>query len=282
MPWSDYPLRSITIPADPEPGSSYTFIGDDDPIGIAAGLDTAIVFHFGSANSAFLMGVTNEFGVHPDDGHFFITGRSDEMLNPYEIVNVDWQPGTLFGTTTFGDDAQNSSTAVVGYEFLGLNVTSNFDGYIAMNGHSVGYGLVATSVTLTASGAAVTAETVIATLPSASYAGSRAYRVRVEGGFTPSTTTSYADVRLKKLNTFGQTLGEFYRFPTCGVAATVTAMHGSRVFKVGNSSVTATLVVTMQTGAGTVATFATATSPFTVSVEDCGDSSFYPNAPTLV
>jgi len=288
MGWNDVPLTSITLPADHPAGGSYTYIGPDDPIAEAAFLDTAIVFHFGVQNSAFLLGVSNEVGVFPDDGHFQLIGKSDANGNTFNVIDVDWQPGTNFASTTFGDTDQYSSTTLRAYGFLGL---LNIDESAPNGGHIVAgsatYGTqdleygVADSVQLTTSGAAISAETVIATLPSMSYPPNRAYQVVVDGGFTPSLATSFADVRLKKTNTAGATLGEYFRFPAAA-AGVVSAIHGNRAFKVGAAPVTAVLVVTMQTTAGTVTQSGTATSPFTVTVRDCGPADQFPSSPTLV
>jgi hypothetical protein len=283
MGWSDYPLTSITLPANHPAGGSYTYIGPDDPIAQAAFLDSAIVFHFGSQNSAFLLGVSNEVGVFPDDGHLQLIGRSDASPSTFNVIDVDWQPGSNFASTTFGDNHQFSRTAVQSYGDLYLSVLdeSTNGGHIRAGSMDLEYG-VRDSVQLTTSGAAVSAETVIATIPAMSYPANRAYQVVVDGGFTPSLATSFADVRLKKTSTAGQALGEYFRYPAAA-AGVVSAMHGARAFKVGAAAVTgASLVVTMQTTSGTVTQSGSATSPFTVTVRDCGPADQFPNAPTLV
>jgi len=288
MGWNDVPLTSITLPADHPAGGSYTYIGPDDPVADAAGLDTAIVFHFGVQNSAFLLGIMNEVGVFPDDGHLQLIGKSDAAGVKLNVIDVDWQPGGAFDSTHFGDNQQafNSRTTLQAYSGLVLSNTDESTGGHIIAGSNV-YGYqdleygVADSVQLTTSGAAISAETVIATLPSMSYPPNRAYQVVVDGGFTPSLATSFADVRLKKTNTAGATLGEYFRYPAAAAGA-VSAIHGNRTFKVGTGAVTAVLVVTMQTTAGTVTQSGTATSPFTVTVRDCGPADQFPSSPTLV
>lgn len=282
MPWNDYPLRSITIPADHGPTDSYIYVGNDDPVAAMAGVDSAIVFHFGAFNSAFLLGVEDNSAPGDDEGHFQLTGYSDQQLNPFRVIFVDWNPFLLGGVAIFGDNSQYSDTVLQGNQGITMTVIQNDDGYVTMNDGAVGYGLQVTSITAIVPTAAFAAENIVAVLPSHDYSWQRAYRVRVEGGFTPSAAGSYCDMRLKKTNIAGQTLGEFFRFPAAA-AGVVTAVHGSRVFKVlAGFSVTATLVITMQTAVGTIIRFGSATSPFTVSVEDCGPADFYPDAPILV
>jgi hypothetical protein len=284
MPWNDYPLTSITIPADHLPNTAYIYVGNNDPVAESAGVDSAIVFHFGYHNSAFLLGVEDFSFPDDDEGHFQLTAYSDQQLNPLQIIYVDWNPFlTNGGFSEFGDNSQGSETWVVSNIGLKLTVQQNDLGYVRVNDSALCYGLQATSVTLTTSSALLTGETVVASLPSTAYPWERAYRVRVEGQFTPTTAAAYCVMRVRKTNTAGQILGEFGAFPV-SAAGIPTALHGSRVFQAQTfSSVTATLVITMQTIGGTsVMRVGTATAPFTVSVEDCGPASFYPNAPTLV
>jgi hypothetical protein len=134
---------------------------------------------------------------------------------------------------------------------------------------------------LTATSAAVTAETVVITLPSATYAANRAYKATLEAGITTTGAAVYGDIRLKKTNTAGQTLGEYFRFPA-PTTTTVYPAHGTRIFTTGASAVTAALVITLQVPAGTVAMFASAGSPSLITIDDCGLDSDYPSMPVLV
>lgn len=113
MPWNDYPLQSISIPADHGPTGPYIYIGPDDPIAQAAGEDASIVFHFGTHNSAFLIGVQDEMTPH-DDGHFQILAVSDEALNTIALVDMDFAPFFGLATLTFGAQRAGVATNLVG------------------------------------------------------------------------------------------------------------------------------------------------------------------------
>lgn len=278
MGWNDYPLRQIVLPADHAPGDPFIYIGPspstmpDSTLNVASlqfnfGDDTGVSASIQSSGGVKTFNLASVYHTADGVGYDF-----DSLLR---ITNPILSTATkgLFSIGPFSPDYNFEIVANA------LTITAQSD--IIVNGAGLQYGVLSSAL-LTASGAAITAETVFVTIASQSYAPNRAYRVRLEGGFTPSTVTAYADVRLKKTSTAGQTLGEFYRFPTAGVAGVPASLQGSRVFQVGNSTVTGSLVLTIQTPTGTVTPFATVTSPFTVTVQDAGPAAKFPNAPTLV
>lgn len=65
MPWNDYPLRSITIPADHGPNDPYIFIGDGSEVAGIYGLPASIVFYGGAPELlAWLLGAGgNQFSL---------------------------------------------------------------------------------------------------------------------------------------------------------------------------------------------------------------------------
>lgn len=278
MPWNDYPLRSITIPADHDVGGAYTFIGNDDPIA-ALYLDTAIVFHFGAANSAFIMGVSANAGVSPDVGQFKLTGVSDEMVTALDVIELTWTPATETALIKFGDSNAFSTTVIAAYGDLIMQTADEADGTISMNGANCGYGVVAT-LQLTANSGAITAETVVATVAAHQYSPLRAYRVVIEGGWTAAGGATYCQAVLRKTNVAGAILGDLFRFPSAA-SGLVSAMYASRIFQVGAAAVTAALALTYQVPAGTVTRVGNAATPFLVTVEDCGPASDFPSAPVL-
>lgn len=125
MPWSDYPLEAIEIPADHPSTGPYIYIGSGDPLAEAVGEDAAIVFHFGTHNSAFIIGVNDE-GTPNDDGHLQILARSDQGLNVLSVVDLDYAPSlgdfmhVNFGGLTIGTVARLQGESVV-IENLGNN-----------------------------------------------------------------------------------------------------------------------------------------------------------------
>jgi hypothetical protein len=67
MPWSEYPLDSITIPADAGDSDPRIFIGQDDPILQAIFADAGIVFYF-DTNKAFVLAADHFVDVGVDQG----------------------------------------------------------------------------------------------------------------------------------------------------------------------------------------------------------------------
>jgi hypothetical protein len=113
MPWSDYPTRSISIPADHGPTGPWIYVGEDDPIAESLGEDAAIVFHFGTHNSAFVMGVDDEMTAH-DDGHFQLLATSDEGLNTIALIDLDYAPFIDLASLNFGAQIVGVSTFLYG------------------------------------------------------------------------------------------------------------------------------------------------------------------------
>lgn len=146
--------------------------------------------------------------------------------------------------------------------------------------NDIGRGIV-NETDITASTAAISAETVVLTFPSMTYRASRTYRVDIDGGCDTTTANGFADIRLHKTNVAGQTLAEFFRFPipTVGV---VYAAHGRMYFTTGSSAVTASLVLTLQTTVGTCRLRVSTGSPFVSTITDIGPDTVSPNSAVLV
>lgn len=116
MPWSDYPLEAIEIPADHATGAPYIYIGSGDPIAEAANEDSAIVFHFGTHNSAFLLGIKDFSTPTADVGSLDIIAASDQNPNKVSIFNMFYQPTISTYTLTFGNTQPGVDTRVMGEE----------------------------------------------------------------------------------------------------------------------------------------------------------------------
>lgn len=69
MPWSDYPLQEIVIPADHGPTDPYVYVGQDDPLAAQEQLDGSIVFYAGNGQ-AFLLAVGEDIS-DPTNASFF-------------------------------------------------------------------------------------------------------------------------------------------------------------------------------------------------------------------
>lgn len=126
MGWSDYPLESIEIPADHAPGDPYIYIGSGDPIAEAANEDSAIVFHFGTHDSAFLLGIKDFSTPTADVGSLNIVAATNGTPQ-VSIFNMFYEPSISTYTLTFGNTQPGIDTRVLGEKItindLGLGTT---------------------------------------------------------------------------------------------------------------------------------------------------------------
>jgi hypothetical protein len=137
-----------------------------------------------------------------------------------------------------------------------------------------------------ATGAGSTVDSVLWTTKSATYRANRAFRVRIEGYYTPNSAGNFHP-RIRKTNLAGQVLkdGGFFT----NVLSQPTDCQFSGIFITGGSPVTAALAVTGILSAGTCTLFgaaATTGATTTIEVRDIGAAADYTNAtatvPTLV
>ncbi|WIM97845.1 hypothetical protein ACTOB_001399 [Actinoplanes oblitus] len=142
--------------------------------------------------------------------------------------------------------------------------------------------LVAQSSSTSSSAAIGTTETVVVTLPSATYLAGCAYRVKVTGGLVMSTTTAPAGWNLRKTSTAGTAVIQWPRSPAVGTTLAVDIGLSERYFVVGASDVTTVLVLsTVATAGATVTHAASAQYPRGVDIHFVGPSSKWPNAVVL-
>lgn len=138
------------------------------------------------------------------------------------------------------------------------------------------------SVSATTSSSAVTAETVLQTLPSKTYLANQAYRLAVRGGYQLSATTAFASFSIRKTNASGTVLFSNLRTSIVGHTNAVGWDFSDVVFQIGSSDVTAVLVLTgTANSTNTVTHVGTATLPRGIFIYWAGAATDYPNAPTL-
>lgn len=257
----------LTIPPGGAPPNQFIYIGDDDPLFEVDGANGGLAFHFGDGYG-FVLGIDQfdaDSGALYIDACNAITEQFAIMLEAFYDADTN---DLILGLGELAVDV------FIKGDYLEIQSDrANFDHGtdVQYDGTSLGRGIVA-SVSVQSGSAFVSAETVVLTVPSATYEANRAYRVYTHGGVGQSSAGGIGDLRLKKTNTGGQTLAEFYRFycPTIGAVYPAT---GVAHFKTGNSEVTASLVLTLQCPVGTVQHFGTAGSARDVIIEDIGDES---------
>lgn len=137
----------------------------------------------------------------------------------------------------------------------------------------------------TANSAAIgTTETIVLTVPSATYKANTAYEILVEGGFITSAISITFYARLRKTTVAGQVIGDFQRPNEIG--ANPTLAHNlslpPKIFTVGATAVTASLQFTLQAASGTVTQVANTQAPRRIDVTERGETSAWPSAPILV
>lgn len=138
-----------------------------------------------------------------------------------------------------------------------------------------------TGFSSTTSSAAVTAETVVVTLPSATYRANSAYRLTLSGGVTMSSTTAQASWAVRKTNVSGTTVLQWPRTPVLGSTLAADLFLSPRYLIVGGADVTTALCLTAAATSGTVTHAAAALFPRGLDVHYVGTASKWPNAVVL-
>lgn len=298
---------NFTLPPGAVPPQTFIYIGDadGDPYGAltVAGLDAGLVFYFGTPPYSFVFGLFQEVGFN--DGHLYIAGVDPITPRVTRLLETDYAPtgggmfaeiGDSINTMFYESNATEIHATSAGIlldaggtislgdhtSFPGTTWPTNIDGEFYIRNNEVGWGIWMSVGSQSSSAAIGTTETVVLTLPSKTYEANRSYRVTIHSGVSVTTAGSFADMRLKKTNTAGQTLSEFFRTP-CPVASTVYAQHAICEFTTGANAVTAALVITLAASAGTVVQFGSATAARTATVEDIGSAGqITPTASVLV
>jgi hypothetical protein len=279
--WTADPY-DITLPPDAGPDDPRIYIGSNDPVLAAIGQDAGIVWYFGP-ESAFAITVEQSGG--PDYGQLHIYGISPGT-DLKQLIDFDFDITADEATVYIAQGGDLDTDVYLGGRVVGLGglgfLSDMEETDIEIYGTSAPRGFH-DEANATADSAAITTETAVLTSGTRNYIAGRAYRVTMAGGIQASAVPNYAQFRLRKTNAVGQDLGEFFRYPIVATGVPYGA-HGTRSFKVGATTVSAALCLTMAYGGvGTVTHRAIATaSPRYFQVEDIGIASDFPNLPTLV
>jgi hypothetical protein len=246
-------------------------------------------------------GVTNPnngqiYSSNTSDGtgsYAFMTFNSPRITDAHGSqgpVSVEILTATTDGSAFPGVDSANAlfevSADIQCHGDLLVNTNAEIDGNLSVNDVDIGAGLVMQDGIVVATGAGSTVDSVLWTTKSATYRANRAFRVRIEGFYTPNSAGNFHP-RIRKTNLAGQVLkdGGFFT----NVLSQPTDCQFSGIFITGGSPVTAALAVTGILSAGTCTLFgaaATTGATTTIEVRDIGAAADYTNAtatvPTLV
>ncbi len=156
---------------------------------------------------------------------------------------------------------------------------ATFDCDLQVDGSFRGSSLITGDSNDTASAAIGTTETVVLTSPSVEFRANRAYAITSTCRYVLSAATAQFPVpRFRKTNLAGQLLADTGRWdmPASGLSIMKTV---NCIFTVGATSVTAPIVMTLQTptAAPTITQNASAGNPRSFYIYDIGDAADYPD-----
>jgi hypothetical protein len=261
MGWTNQQTDSITVPPSAGPTTApRIYIGPGDPFAFIAGAIASIMMYW-DIDEAFMIWITKNT---PTEGFFQIANTdASGIVAEYITGTYDESNGNATLTLGFVDDIDIVATTV------SINGTPISTG--GTTPHSYEY--------TTSNSGAIGAETVLLTIPSATYSAGRAYRMEVRGRLQASVANT-GTIRARLGTTTGGTL-----FATLGgVPVTVTGATSAAgfyfevYFKVDESDpdVTSPMVITLSANTGTDTLLAGANEPSYVVTYDVGDWSDYP------
>lgn len=296
MPWSDYPLRTLTLPAGAASPTPRIVIGPDVPADLQAyytaqgtPVVSAIIYYGDTDAYYYIADCIPIFGSLISD---LVVFGSSYVATIFEGRREYFHAGDLSNTTefgrynsgrfAFGDDTRANVPAD---EYLRIRASMLLEifGPWECDGVSVGRGL-RNEVRSIAASAAVGAETVVLTSGAITWEDGRAYRVSMRG-FTLCSIANAAMYQLRKTNVAGMQLGLIWRgFPQPGAGNDVTAYGETIVGRgAGAGDLAATAVaLTLLATAGTATMNAGANFPRWLRIEDVGEVGDYPSAILIV
>lgn len=133
----------------------------------------------------------------------------------------------------------------------------------------------------TATGAIGTTETIFLSCPSATYKANTAYRLTIECGYVMSTSSNYPVVLTRKNSLAGAVLIDFATRAVNGGTGVVIGDEMSRIFTIGGSDVTTSIVCTIDTLTGTVTVSGASARPRVCHIEEYGRAADFPTHPVL-
>lgn len=284
----DVESQSLTLPPFAGPGDAAIILGPDVPPELTAYyaptlVVAVIIFRQASGDYAYLallgplgsplaMGSVRAGVVHEQYQTFW--GSSAAIMQFFGSILQFESGGEL--NIRFG------STLTILDPGSALNIGSSSaptDGDFNIDGRAQGRGLIA-SVESTANGAAIGAETVDLTLPSATYYDGRAYEARIVTHYFASAPPSTCVTRLRLGTTTAGTLVWVWTLGT-NTAATATRYNSGIFRRVAGSDLTTQMCMTMATTAGNTTNGGGANNLRSLQVWDIGAAADYSAYPAI-
>lgn len=282
-PWSSL-LRQLIIPEDAGPDDPRVVISSNDPIAQSLDQEAAILFYWADGR-AFMLSVEQSGG--PDVGQLHIWSIDETPGSLKQLVDITHDVVNGSAHIRIAQAAQDNNVEDVLYGGIVVDLSSTNPADQSTNdvrafGQSLPRGLRARVVDPVNSAAIGTAETTVLTLPSTTYYADRAYESRMVGGIQSTAVNMSGNFRVRKTNPSGQDLGEFFRYSTIAAGTPYQAVGSGRVFTVGPTDVTATIVLTLAGSAVSVLHRATVDSPRMFEIVDVGARADFPDGPELI
>lgn len=252
MGWTNQQTDSLTLPPGAV-GAPRIFLGGDDPFATAAGALAEIMFYW-QTDEAFMLWVR---GVGNDG---FIQLANTDATG---IVAVYWTGAynevTGVASLTLGD-VTTDTVDIDTSDFTIDNVSQGRNNRVETG--------------ITANSGAIGAETVVLTLPSATYKSGRAFEVKVGGRFQASVANT-ATFRLRFGTTTAGSLVALLGGVSAQTAGATTAPNISLsrylIRDDADPDLTTAMCVTMAASAGTATLLGAANEPSYAEITDVGD-----------
>jgi hypothetical protein len=281
--WTADP-NDITLPPGAADSDPRIYIGPNDPLAQAFGQDSAILFYFGPGR-AFMLSVEQSGG--PNLGQLFLSAVSSGNP-PLQLLGFEYDVAAQNASGGLHLPGNASIAAGVGTGAIPgsiLFIQEDQVGVVAdvwLYGQSMPRFLRQKASFTANSGAVGTTESSVATLASQTYKADRAYEMRIVGRHQLSAAANTGQWRVRKTNTAGQVLADWGQVGVTVAAVPFALCLTGAVFTVGGTDVTAALLATAQSSAGTVTMIGSATMERKFEIWDCGAATEFPNAPVLV
>lgn len=251
MGWTNQQTDSLTLPPGAV-GAPRIFLGSGDPLATAAGALAALMFYW-ETDEAFMLWVNGT----PPSG----------MI---QLANTD-ATGIVaqYFTGTYNESTGFAEMILGGVDTDQVDIdTSDFTIDDVSQGRNN-----RTEAGINANSGAIGAETVVLTIPSATYKSGRAFEVKVGGRFQASVANT-ATFRLRFGTTTAGTLVATLGGVSAQTAGATTAPNISLsrylIRDAGDPDLTTAMCVTMAASAGTATLLGAANEPSYVEINDVG------------
>jgi len=285
--WDNNPITSLIVPTLAGPNDPAIVLGADIPPELVAyyapAIVVAVLIFRQDANDYAYQALLNLAGVPFAEGivNAGVVYEQFEMFKGTTASQMSFF-GSILQLEGGALNVRLASALNVLDAGSALNIGSSSsapDGDFNIDDRSQGRGFI-TSVESTANGAAIGAETVDLTLPSATYYNGRAYEARIVTHYFASAPPSTCVTRLRLGTT---TAGALVWVWTLGTnsAATATRYNSGIFRRVAGSDLTTQMCMTMATTAGNTTNGGGANNLRSVQIWDIGAAADFANYPAI-